>query len=247
MNRQPRQTIFLASIRDIFRQIFVISCLAVLMAPRASADDIRFCNGKWTNQACDGAASPPPPAGSASVFEAKGEPVSDPPILPPSDLGEGSAQSAPNAVTNSSADTREVKVLKKDRPDPNMEWKRDEITISKWRFSGKLKGNGKTRVSLIISKASYTGRVSREYPAFNKIFELPPWGGETDFSFVVDVPAPERSWNWKWFLRAEYIGRWDGFRDFRGCCPQKDEEAFCDKSGNVICRGNISSTSCKCY
>ena len=237
---------------EIRRTLFVTLFLGSLCLVIPAFSEVHQCNGLWTDKPCAEAANRAPSATSSTVEEHSASSSAETAAAP---ISSAVSLTATENIENLSSGTTSslesaqftIKPLTKERPEPNMEWKREALTQNKWRFSGKLKGHGRTKISVIITKASYTGKVSRDYPAKSRIFNLPPWGGETDFSFQVDVPAPWRSWSWTWLMKAEYVGRWEGFRDFRGCCTAHDEEAECNREGAVVCRGGNLSTTCRCF
>lgn len=223
--------------------------LAIVLSITDAWAGVTKCGAVWTDKPCvDGqpevTLKTPPPSDT-----------SDPAVISET-LESTPAAASIDAPANNDAPTdsdptppvqAQIKPLIMDRPEPWMDWRREEVANTKWVFKGKLKGNGKTRISLVISKASYTGNVTREYVEANKIFNLPSWGGEIEFNFPVDVPPPMRTWNWRWFLKAEYVGKWDGYRDLRGCCGVKDVEARCKKDGSVECSPSRLSESCRCF
>lgn len=157
-------------------------------------------------------------------------------------VGRGAAAPAP-AATVQPPQRQDIRKLITERPEPDVKWRFEELSRTprgtECRVSGSLTGAGSVRVTLLIVGA-FGGRTDKR-EVWSKLLRLRAESETTTFTSSFFLPV-----GWVWVMRAENHGRFEGYRDIKGCCARTDGTSGCSAQHVLVCPDGSLSPNCGC-
>jgi hypothetical protein len=186
------------------RKIIWTAVAALIILPLPSFGEIYECNGKWTNQPCDGAVGK-----SLQEITAPSKPQTQ---------DEGSK--VPTLVRQSNGRCGDNEYFITTRPEPKMRWTAEPIRMNqneqRLRFSAVIIGNGNVQVEF-VANGEQQGFPVRKVLGTQDV-KLPEAGGEKKFDRELSIKT-----GWTWRATATNHGRFSGY------CSSISEERVLDK------------------